>query len=162
MLPGCNLAVEHAALEAGRQDVAQHHQRFFVRAVGNGIKAGIRIRDTDELGLRAVDLVAEDPAAGRAMREHLLAAIFAFAAGADAGDQDMVSRFECGHGRPDLLNDADALMTQNATGRTSRDVTLEDVQVGPADRRFHDLDDGVRGRLDFRLRVILQGLLARP
>ena len=30
-----HLAVEHAALEAGRQDVAQHHQRLFVGAVGN-------------------------------------------------------------------------------------------------------------------------------
>ena len=89
-----HLAVEHAAFEAGRQDVAEHHQRFFVGAFGNGIEAGVGIGDADKLGLRAVDVVAEDPAAGRAMRVHLLAAIVAFAAGADAGDQDPVARLE--------------------------------------------------------------------
>jgi hypothetical protein len=88
VLPGLNLAVEHAAFEAGRQDVAEHHQRFFVGAFGNGIEAGVGVGNADELGLRAVDGVAEDPAAGRAVRVHLLAAIDAFAAGADAGDQD--------------------------------------------------------------------------
>ena len=65
-----HLAVEHAALEAGRQDVAEHHQRFFVGAVGNRIEAGVGVRNANELGLRAVDGVAEDPAAGRAVREH--------------------------------------------------------------------------------------------
>ena len=34
---GLNLAVEHAALEAGRQDIAQHDERFLVRAVGDRI-----------------------------------------------------------------------------------------------------------------------------
>ena len=114
VLPGCNLAVEHAALEAGRQDVAEHHQRLFVGAVGNRIEARVRIGNADELGLRAVDLVAEDPAAGGAVRVHQLPAIIAFAAGADAGDQDMVSRLERRDGRPNLVDDADALMAQNA------------------------------------------------
>ena len=96
------------------------------------------------------------------MREHLLPTIFAFSAGADAGNKNPVSRFECGHGSANILNNTDTLMTQNATGSTGRDVALEDVQVGPADRGFHHLDDGVRGRLDLRLRVILQGFFARP
>ena len=60
-----NLAVEHAALKAGRQDVAEHHQRLFVRSFGNRIKARVGKRRADELGLRPVDLVAENPAAGR-------------------------------------------------------------------------------------------------
>ena len=99
VLPGCNLAVEHAAFEAGRQDVAEHHQRLFVGAVGNRIEAGIGMRDADEFGLGAVDGVAENPAAGRAMRVHLLAAIVAFAAGGDAGDQHPVARLERRDGR---------------------------------------------------------------
>jgi hypothetical protein len=114
VLPGCDLAVEHAAFEAGRQDVAEHHQRFFVGAFGNGIEAGVGVGNADELGLRAVDRVAEDPAAGRAMRVHLLAAIFAFAAGADAGDQHPVARLERRDGRADLVDDADAFVTENA------------------------------------------------
>jgi hypothetical protein len=74
----------------------------------------------------------------------------------------MVARFECRHGRPNLLDDADALMAENAAGLASRDVTLEDVQVGAANRRFGDLDDRVRGRGDFRLRAVFQGFLSRP
>ena len=120
MLPGCNLAVEHAALEAGRQNVAEHHQRFFVGAFGNGIEAVVRVGNADELGLRAVDRVAEDPAAGRAVRIHLLAAILAFATGADAGDQNMVARLEGRHAGANFVDDADALMTENAAGLASR------------------------------------------
>ena len=131
-----NLAVEHAAFEAGRQDVAEHHQRFFVCAVGNRIEACVRVGNANELGLRAVDLVAENPAAGGAMRIHELSAIVAFAAGADAGDQDPVSRFERGDGRADLLDDADALVAENAAGLTGRDVAFEDVKVGAANRRL--------------------------
>ena len=53
--PGCDLAVEHAALEAGRQDVAQHDQRLFVGALGNRVQAGVGMGNAHELGLRAVD-----------------------------------------------------------------------------------------------------------
>ena len=156
--PRLNLAVEHAALEAGRQDVAEHHQRLFVGAIGNGIEARIRIGNADELGLGAVDLVAEDPAAGGAVRVHQLPAIVAFAAGGDAGDQDAVSRLERGDGRPDLVDDADALMAENAARLTGRDVALEDVQVGAANRRFRHLDDRVGRRRDFRVLGALAGL----
>ena len=64
------LAVEHAALEAGRQDVAQHDQRLFVGAAGDRVEAGVGVGRADVFGLRAVDLVAENPAAGRAVRVH--------------------------------------------------------------------------------------------
>ena len=156
-----NLAVEHAALEAGRQDVAEHHQRFFVGAVGDRIEAVVRVGNADELGLGAVDCVAEDPTAGRAVRKHLLAAIFAFAAGANAGNQNMVSRIERSHGRPNFLDDADALMAKNAAGLASRDVAFKDVQVGAANRRFGDFDDRVGRRRDVRLWAVFQGFLAR-
>ena len=39
----------------------------------------------------------------------------------------MIAWFERRDGRPDLVNNANALMTQNAAGLASRDVTLEDV-----------------------------------
>ena len=161
VLPGCDLAVEHAALEAGRQDVAEHHQRLLVRAVGNRIEAGVGVGNADELRLRAVDRVAEDPAAGRAMGIHLLAAIFALAAGGDAGDQHVVAGLEGRDGRPDRLDDADALVAEDAARLAGGHVALEDVQVGAADRRLGDLDDRVGGRRDFRLRMVLQGFLAR-
>ncbi len=74
----------------------------------------------------------------------------------------MVSRLECRHRRPDLVDDADALMAENAARLAGRDVTLEDVQVGAAYRRFGHSDDGVGGRGDFRLGTVFQGLLSRP
>jgi hypothetical protein len=60
-----NLAVENAAFEAGRQNVAQHHPRFFIGVGGNGIEARLRVWNANELGLGPVDLVAENPPAVR-------------------------------------------------------------------------------------------------
>ena len=111
-----DLAVEYAALEACRQDIAEHHQRFFVCAGGNGIQAHIGVRNADELCLGAVDGIAEDPAAGGAMRVHLLAAIDACAAGADARNQYMVAELERRDGGPTCVDDADAFMAQNPAG----------------------------------------------
>jgi hypothetical protein len=67
-----HLAVQHAALEPGGQDVAEHHQRYFVGACVDRVKAGVGIGNTDEFRLSAVDAVAEKPAAGRAVRVHAL------------------------------------------------------------------------------------------
>jgi hypothetical protein len=124
---GLNLAVEHPTFEPCRQDVAEHYERFFIRPFGNRIEASICVGSADEFSLCAVDAVAEDPAAGRAVRVHLFSAINAFATGAHTRDEDMIAWFERRDGRPDLVNNANALMTQNAAGLASRDVTLEDV-----------------------------------
>ena len=159
--PRLNLSVEHAALEAGRQNVAEHHQRLLVGTIGNWIETGIRVGNADEFGLCPVDLIAEDPAASGAVRVHKLPAILAFATGADAGDQHVVSWFERGDGRPDLVDDADAFMAKNAARLTRRDVTLKNMQVGAADRCFRHPDDRVRGRRDFGFWTLFHGLLRR-
>ena len=144
-----DLAVEHAAFEAGRQDVAQHDQRLFVRAFGNRIKARVGVRDADVLGLRAIDLVAENPAAGRAMRIHAATAVLALAAGRDAGDENAVAGTECGDAGADGIDDADAFMAEDAARCAGRDVAFEDMQVGAADRRLRYLHDRV-GRCLYR------------
>src|SRR5665213_1155317 len=77
---GRDLAIENPAFEAGRQDVTQHHQRFFVRAGWNWIEAGIGVGRADVLRLGSVDLVAEDPAARRTMGIHAAPAVVALAA----------------------------------------------------------------------------------
>jgi hypothetical protein len=51
-----------------------------------------------------------------AMGIHEFSAIDAFAACGDAGDQHPVSRFEHRDGRPDLLDDANALVAENPAG----------------------------------------------
>ena len=54
-IAGLHLAVEDAALEAGRQDVAQHDQRVLVSAGRHAVEAAVRMRNANILGLRAVD-----------------------------------------------------------------------------------------------------------
>ena len=74
----------------------------------------------------------------------------------------MIAWLERRDGWPDPVNNANALMTENAAGLASRDVTLEDVQVGSANRRLYYFDDRVRHRSDFRLRTLFKGFLPRP
>ena len=114
-----------------------------------------------EFRLCAVDGVAQNPAAGGAMRKHALAAKFALSAGADARDQDPVAGLEGSHRRANAVNHADAFMAENAPRRATRQIAFEDVQVGAANGRPGDPDDGIAGRDDLRLRVVFKGLLAR-
>lgn len=153
-----DLAVEHAAFEACRQDVAQHHPGLFIRAGRNRVEARVRVRVAHVLGLGAIDLVAEDPATGRAMRIHAAPAIFAASARRDARDQHMVAGVERGDAAADLFDDADALVPQDAPRSATRHVTLEDMQIGPADRRLDDTNQCVTGILQFGDRAILQRL----
>ena len=125
------------------------------------VEAQIRIGGADELGLCAVDRVAEDPAAGGAVRVNQLSAINAFATGADARKQDTIARLERRDGGPNLFDDPDALVTQNTARLTAWEVTLEDVQVGAADCRFCYLDDSIGGRRDFRFWTLFQDFLLR-
>ena len=60
----------------------------------------------------------------------------------------------------DFFDDADALMPQDAPGRTGGNIAFQDMQIGAADRRLDDPDDGVRRRGDLGLRTICNGLLA--
>src|ERR1035437_5548488 len=95
--PRRDLTVEDAALETGRQNIAAHDQRLFVLAIENRIESRIRVRDADELGLGAVDRVAEDPPAVHAVREHELATVDARAIRRHAGYHDAISALESGH-----------------------------------------------------------------
>ena len=108
-----DLTVEHAAFEAGGQDIAEHHQSLFIDPGGNRIKAGVGVRDPHVFGLRAVDPVAEDPAASRAVRIHTAAAIGALAAGRDAGDQNAITWMERRDPGADLLDHADAFVAED-------------------------------------------------
>jgi hypothetical protein len=75
-----NFAVQHAAFEAGGQDIAQHDESFLIGAWGNSIETRIGKRNPDIFALGAVDLVAQYPATADAMRVHAATAIVAFSA----------------------------------------------------------------------------------
>ena len=53
-------------------------------------------------------------------------------------------------------------MTDDAAGRASRNVTLQNVQVGAAYRGHGDFHDRITRRFDLRNGPLLQGLPARP
>lgn len=76
-----DLAVEDAAFEARRQDVAEHHHSPLVRALGDRIETGLGMGDADVFRLGSVDRIAQDPAASGAVGIHAPAAVLALAAG---------------------------------------------------------------------------------
>ena len=93
------------------------------------------------LGLRAVDGVAEAPAADglvagavAALREVAGQAGVALAARRDGADEDALADLVAGHAGAELLDDADRLVADDQPG-PDRVLALDDVEVGAADRR---------------------------
>src|SRR5262249_16650191 len=159
---GSHLAVQDAAFEACRQDVAQHHERLVLDVSGSDVEARVREGDADVFGLRAVDRVAEHPAALGAVGGHPAAAGVAGAVGADARHQDAVTGPDAPHRGADRLHDPDPLVAPHAALGDRPDVALEYVEMGPGDGGGHDPHHRVGGMLDDRPRLLLPGLLARP
>ena len=140
------VAVEHADLEPGEQDVGQEQHLLVAEPLGDLVEAVVGERDAGQLGLGAVDQVAEDPAAAAlALPVHPLAAVEAAPAGPDTGRP--------GRGRPGgRSRPASPVSTTVPTASWPRvrllaggHVALEDVQVGAADGGGVDLDDRVAG-----------------
>src|SRR6187455_2553181 len=129
-VPRLHLPVQHAALETGRQDVAQHDQRVLVAAGGKMVETHVDVRDAPELRLRAVDSVAVEPAPIAAMRVHAFPTVIALPAGRDTGDDHPIAWMNGRDRRAHLRHDADALVPENPAGRHTRQVALQDVQVG--------------------------------
>ena len=156
-----NLAVQHAALEGGRENVAEHHERFFIRVLGQVIQARVGMRDAHVLRLGAVDRVAENPSARPAVRIHALAAQITLPARADARDEHPIAFAKRRHERTDGLDDADAFVAENPARGDRRDVALHDVKVRTADRRRGDPHHRIPGvsneRPGFRLPRALAG-----
>ena len=112
--------------------------------VGHGVGRGVGERDPDVLGLGAVDLVAEDPAAAaEALAVAAFAAVAARPAGGDAGHEDPVADGDVLHPGADGLDGADGLVAEDPPVGDGGDVALQDVQVRAADRHGVDPHDGV-------------------
>ena len=146
-----DLAVLHADLEAGREDVRQQQRGLVGDVLRQPVERVVGERDADHLGLGAVDEVAEDPAdadralVGQAVRRVAAAAVGAGTARADAGDDDPVADRVVADGRADLDDRADSLVPEDPALGHGGHVALEDVQVGPADRGGVDPHDRVAG-----------------
>ena len=119
-----HVPVEDADLVAGGQDVGEHQQLLVGHAVGSEVGGGVGERHPDLLGLRAVDQVAEDPAAAaEALAVAALPAEAAGAAGGDAGHEHAVADLAVLHAGADRLDGADRLVAEDAAvghGRARR------------------------------------------
>ena len=133
---GLDAPVQNADLVGRRQDVGEEEHLLVAQGVWNLVDRRVRERHTGELGLQAVDQMAEDPAAtaGAEAVVALLAEAAAPARG-DARDEHAVAGRNRRDGRTDLDDGADGLVPENRSRLHLRDISLEDVQVGTADRR---------------------------
>ena len=156
-----HLAVQHPALEPGGEDVAQEHAGLLVGVFGQGVEARVRVGNAHVLRLGPVDAVAEDPAAVPAVGVHPLAAEVAAPAGADAGDEDLVSLGEAVHRGPHFLDAAHGLVAEDPSLFHGGHVALQDVQVGPADRGGRDPHESIGGLEDAGFRLVFPGALSR-
>jgi hypothetical protein len=120
-------------------------------------------RDPHVLRLGAVDLVAEDPSsATEALSVAALPAEAARAARRDARYEHPVTGLPILDPAPHRLDRADGFVTENAARRHRRDVTLQDVQIRPADGHGIDTHDRV-GVLDEQgIRHLLPRFVAGP
>ena len=137
--------------EAGRGDVGEQHDLLVGHAVGDVREVGLGRRDEQVLGLRAVDGVAEAPAADglvavavAALAEVAGQAGSALAARRDRADEHALADLVAGHAGAELVDDAHRLVADDQA-RPDRVFALEDVDVGAADRRRRDADDGFAG-----------------
>ena len=151
-------AAAFGAAQAGREDVGHQHDLLVGEPVGNRRQVGPGVGHQQVLGPRAVDRVAEAPAAQRpaTLRVRAVEAVEALAARRDGADDDaladVILRLEP---LTELVDDADRLVTEHEPV-AHRVLALDDVDVGAADRRGGDADDGLSGPWR-RLRTLLDG-----
>ena len=161
------MPVLHADLESGRQDVGEEDALGVGHAFGDLVDRVLGERDPNILGLGPIDHVAEDPPdtrpcpQGRGSGCRSLAAVRASPAGTDAGKDDPVADGQLGDPFADLGDHADTLVPQDAADLHLGDVSLEDVEVRPADGRGDHLHDHVGRLFDLRIGHLVPGLLAR-
>ena len=110
------MPVEHPDLVGGGHDVGQHQSPFVAHGVGKGIQRCLGEGHSNELGLGAIDKMAENPAtAGDALSEAPGATETATPATRDARDQDPGADTQTADAVPDLDDGADCLMTQDTS-----------------------------------------------
>src|SRR5204862_3220689 len=80
----------------------------------------------------------------------------------NAGDEDAIARLESRHSLAGLDDRADGLVAEDRARLYLRDIALQDVKVGPADRRGVDSNDGVGRILNFRIGLLLPAAQPGP
>ena len=114
MSPGETRAVQDADLVGRRQDVGEEQHLLVAQALRHLVDGVIGERDTRQLGLEAVDHVAEDPAAATAAQAVMpFLAEAAATARADARHEHAIADGDRRHRCADLDDGADRLVTED-------------------------------------------------
>ena len=151
-------AAAFGAAQAGREDIWHEHDLLVAEPVGNRRQVGSCVGHQQVLGPRAVDGVAEAPAAQRAatLRVRAVETVEALPAGRDGADDhalaDVILRLEP---LAQLVDDANRLVSEDQAVADGI-LALDDVDVGAADRRGRDADDRLSRSRD-RLGTLLDG-----
>ena len=146
-------ATAFGAGEAGRHDVRTHQYLLVGQGSRHRREIGHGVGHQHELGLAAVDGVAELPAAhrleavtcaGAVLRGLAAQAGIAVAARRDGANDDPLALFVVRYGGTKLFDDADRLVPD---GQAFADgiLALEDVNIGAADRGRGDAHQRVQG-----------------
>ena len=156
-------AVQDADLVRRGQDVREEQHLLVGERLRHLVHGRVGERHARELCLEPVDEVAEDPAASAGAKAVVaLAAEAAAAARRDAGHEHAVALVQRRDAAARLDDGADGLVAEDGPWLHLGDVALEDVQVGPADRRRVDLDDDVGRVQDVGSGTVSQALRPGP
>jgi hypothetical protein len=120
------------------------------------------MRDADIFRLSAVDLVAENPPAGRAVRKHRPPATLAFAAEVTHEISTRSPGLNAVTARPTCSTTPTPSWPRMRPRWQLGRSPLRDVQVGAANCRFRDLDDRIRWCGNLRLGMVFKGFFACP
>ena len=136
-----------APRNAGRCDIREHEHLLVGQVVGNlgEIRAGVRHEQV--FRPRAINRVAEAPSAqgAAALGARVVQAIEALTAGSNRPDDDAVADLVLAfQAFAECLDDADRLMAKDQA-LAHGVFTLDDVDVGAANGRGRDADDGFAG-----------------
>jgi hypothetical protein len=154
------LAIQDPALKARGENIAEHHERFFVTTRRESVETSVGVRDADVLGLSSVKSVAQNPAAVAAMGVHAASAEIALQTGSDARDDDPVSDMKFSDTGSDLLDYSDPFVAENAALGDGREISLEDMEIGAANCGGGDPNDGIARFVDRGARLVFPRTLA--
>jgi hypothetical protein len=92
---------------------------------------------------------------------HASSAEVALQAGSDARDDDLVANVKLRDPRSHLLDYTNPLVAENPSIGHGREIALQNVKIGSANRRSGNPHNGIARILDARARLILPCTLAR-
>ncbi len=137
-------AAVFGAAKPGTHDVRAHQHLLIGQAVGNRRQIRHRKRHFKILGLAAVDRVAEAPAADgvtAALRLAPVQAGMALATRRDGAHDHALANLVPGHAGAQFVDRANWLVPDRQA-RLDGILAFQDMDIGAADRRQRDLDDG--------------------